>query len=1372
MARWKKILLSLAAVIMVIIVALYAFLTLYDFNKFKPMITKAVQDAIGRELRIAGDIEFELGLRPTLVVGDVSLQNAAWSAIPNLAQVKRMEVQIALLPIITGKFDFAHLVLVEPNLIVEFNSEGASNFSFDTTGEAPDDSEIAPPPLIFNDILIEKGRFNYKDARSNFSFSVRIDRLQGEISGFDKPMELDFKGAFNDKPLTLKGTFGPIWAWVEPGYALPVDLTAATGGTTATIAGELRDAINFKDLAFDISAQGSSVAEITRLAGLTDVPELGAFKLTAGVSGSAENLAVEKLDIQIGNRELVAISLTGDIKDVFALQGLSLNLSAQSQDYANLTQLGLPALPERGSFQVNAQITDPGDKVYSVNDLRIVLGDNEIDGQINLSLAENVPFLTAGLTSQRFRYGQLKLDLKMTGPFEKPAIEKIDLKIGNPDLAKIHLNGKVDDLMELQGVDIKFQSSGKDLANLGKLTGQPFPLRGTFSAAGKVLIPVHQNLNIPDLKIAVGKNDISGTLNLDLRGKKPILAAKLGLPKLDLPSVLLPELAKEGWAEGLGLVRPVKLDIKLEGFAPEMAIQKIDLQAGTLKSAELRLNGSVQNLAARRGVDLNFSLRGNELVKLKEIIAQPFIFAPLPGQGAYGISGNMSDPAPMDFKIQNFKFSVADTELSGWVEINLAAQPPRYEVELSGPKFNLKPFPIPKEAAYAQLNKIDDLGPIKIHSKVIVADDGLSLQHLDLQAGSEQLAAVDVKGSVRSLAEISGLNLNFNVRGSEVANLKKITGHDIPLQGAYGLSGTLTDAAQKKYKISEMKLVLGKNNISGSLDLNLSDKTPGLAADLTAPKFTLQPVTLPALETLSRIEDLGPLKLALKLSGAGQKYTLDNLDFFLGRKDLVEVLLKGSISDLAAVQGMKLEFTARGGDMSNFKQLGGPEIPFKGAFDVTAQVTDPAPKIYRIPAFNATVGENNQTGWLELDLTAKRPSLKGELSSDKLDLRPLLAADKEAGKAKPQPAKPTEPASPEKKRMKGDIQTQHSTGQHKRNKTKLFSAEPLPLAWLQAMDIDLKIRDKQVLLPALAFDDVILDILLKNGNLTIKPFNFSIGNGKAEVQFALRAQEKPAALTTILNIDQLEIGPMLDKLGYERSVEGNLDIDVNLDTTGDSVAGLMAALNGNTLITMSNGRAASKYLELLEKYLGSGILRMVNPFEEKREYTPINCFVNRIEIKDGLADIKILLDTDRTSIVSLGDVNLKTETLNLGIKPTPKKGAMPADISLNLGQLSRPFKLGGTLAEPALAIDPGRTALIMGKMAGALLLGPVGIAAFFADVSLGRKNACAIALENIGKKGQSSGTKKTDASPKEKAAEEDRKEEKKPGRFYRRLLRK
>jgi len=1335
---WKKIVIAAVLVFVVLIAALYAFVEFYDVNKFKPLIAKAVKDATGRELNIKGDIDIDFGIRPTLVVEDLSFQNAVWSARPELGRVKRLEVQVVIWPLILGKLNFANLVLVEPDVIVEFDSAGTSNFSFDTAGDDQEETETLPPQLIFSDVIVEKGLFTFKDAQSGFKFSVGIDHLAAKIPGFDKPLKLDFKGTFDDIPLSLSGTLGPIWAWVEPGYSLPATLTAKSGGTTATISGEVRDPINFKDLAFDITAQGSSVAEITRIAGLSGVPQLGACKLSAKVSDPAGKLAVEKLDVQIGSQERLAISLTGDVADVFALQGVRLNFTARGQDSANLTQLGIPALPEQGAFKVTAQISDPEAKVLTVSDLSVVLGENEIDGQIKLNLAAKVPFLTARLTSQKFKFGQFYMDLKVTGPLEKPAIKNLDLKLGAPELAEIRLKGIVEDLMELQGVDIDFQASGKDLTNLKQVIGQPIPARGAFSAAGKVISPVPKNLKIPDLKITAGKNNMTGSLNLDLRDEQPQLEAKLSLPKLNLPSVLLPDLAAQGWAKGPGQVRPVKLAVKLAGFSQEIAVKKVDLQAGTLTSAELRLSGSVENLMAQRGIDLTFSLRGKELATLKEIIAQPYIFAPVPGQGAYAISGKMSDSAPSTFKVSDFKVVLADTELTGRLDLNLAAQAPHYEVDLSTPKFNLKPFPIPKESAYANLNKIEDLGPLKLHSKIIVAGDKFSLSQLEMQAGTEQLAAVEVKGSIKDLTAQSGIDLNFNVKGKEVANLAKITDISIPLKGDYAISGKLADPSPKNYKIGNLTLRLGENNITGGLDLNLSGKQLQLSTELASPKFTLQPFTLPALETLSRIEDLGPLKLALKLGGAGKKMALQNIDVNLGREDLVAVSVKGAIKDLAAPQGMKLDFTVRGKDLANIQKLGGPAVPFQGAFNVSGQAADLAPKIYKISSLKAVWGENDHNGWLELNLTKKRPQLRAELSAQKLDLRALIRKDKKESAAKAQPSPSVE------------------------KKDKVFPAEPLPLEGLKAIDADLKFRDKQVLFPTMALNDVIVDVLLKDGNLEIKPFKFTIGGGKADVQFALQAQQTPATMAATLDIDQLEIGPMLDQLGSQRSVEGSLNANFNLDGSGNSIAALVAGLNGNMRTAMSNGRVTSDYLDLLEKYLGSGILRMLNPFEEERKYTPVNCSVNKIEIKDGLADVKIVLDTDRTSIFGAGTVNLKTERLDLGIKPTPKKGAMPANISFSFRELSQPFRIGGTLARPSLAIDPARTAFVIGKMAGALALGPIGIAAFFADVSVGKKDPCAVVLGTI--------AKKAEISSKETAAGSEKKKEKKSGGFFKRLF--
>ncbi len=261
-----------------------------------------------------------------------------------------------------------------------------------------------------------------------------------------------------------------------------------------------------------------------------------------------------------------------------------------------------------------------------------------------------------------------------------------------------------------------------------------------------------------------------------------------------------------------------------------------------------------------------------------------------------------------------------------------------------------------------------------------------------------------------------------------------------------------------------------------------------------------------------------------------------------------------------------------------------------------------------------------------------------------------------------------------------------------------------------------------------------------------------IGGGSANGRFNLRSQDKPSALTMALKMDQLDLGPMLDELGYKRTLEGTLDAVITLAGSGNSLANLMAGLNGRISVVMKDGQVASKHLYVLQNILGTDVLRLINPFKKEETQTKVNCFINDIKIKDGLAECNLLLDTDQTSIFGVGDVDLRTEKLNLGIKPVPKKGyglANVGTVGFSLKELSQPFLLSGTLAHPSLALDPTQAVFSLGKMAGALALGPIGIAAFFADVSLGKKDPCLEALNLL----------------------EKEEKDKEPGDFFRNLLR-
>jgi hypothetical protein len=244
----------------------------------------------------------------------------------------------------------------------------------------------------------------------------------------------------------------------------------------------------------------------------------------------------------------------------------------------------------------------------------------------------------------------------------------------------------------------------------------------------------------------------------------------------------------------------------------------------------------------------------------------------------------------------------------------------------------------------------------------------------------------------------------------------------------------------------------------------------------------------------------------------------------------------------------------------------------------------------------------------------------------------------------------------------------------------------------------------------------------------------------------LLAKGNHANLTTNITAKKINIGEMLKKLGIAQDLEGVIDLDINLTGQGKSVAALMAGLNGDVVAILSEGQMPVKYLNLVGADITTSLLKLVNPLEKKIERATINCAVCDFNIKDGLAksDIIMIDDPDKT-LLSTGTVNLKTEALDFGIHTKPKEGIGTKEtgkISVSLSAITKPFKLGGTLANPSLGISPERTV----KTIGSVLLGPAGWASLFVSDSSGKENPCAAALKIAGQ-----GTpKKTATSGKEK----------------------
>jgi hypothetical protein len=218
-------------------------------------------------------------------------------------------------------------------------------------------------------------------------------------------------------------------------------------------------------------------------------------------------------------------------------------------------------------------------------------------------------------------------------------------------------------------------------------------------------------------------------------------------------------------------------------------------------------------------------------------------------------------------------------------------------------------------------------------------------------------------------------------------------------------------------------------------------------------------------------------------------------------------------------------------------------------------------------------------------------------------------------------------------------------------------------------------------------------------------------------------------LKTKINAQKVDLGEMLKKRGISDDIEGTLDLDIDLAGQGNSVAALMAGLNGHFFASTGRGKMPVKYLDLVGADLSSSLLSIVNPFGEKIDQAQINCAVCDLNIKDGMVSgDAIIIDDPNKTLLSQGNLNLKTEELDFGIQTKPKGGIGTKEtgkIGLSLSAITQPFQLGGTLANPSLGISPERTVSILGKA----LLGPGGLASLVVSHSSGDQNACVVALQ-------------------------------------------
>lgn len=429
--------------------------------------------------------------------------------------------------------------------------------------------------------------------------------------------------------------------------------------------------------------------------------------------------------------------------------------------------------------------------------------------------------------------------------------------------------------------------------------------------------------------------------------------------------------------------------------------------------------------------------------------------------------------------------------------------------------------------------------------------------------------------------------------------------------------------------------------------------------------------------------------------------------------------LRGGIARPQTLEGIKVDVDLSAASLEGLEKLAGKDLPDVKPLALSASLSD-IEGGYAVSGLQLSLGQTRMSGSGSLELAGKVPAVTASLKAPLIDLTEILP--------------PPEKDAPKQER--------------------LFSKEPLALDALKNVNAKLDLQAAVIKTHQQDISDLKTTIAIKGGKLSVDPLQATVAGGKLNGSVTLDGSGKRARLDQQIRIAGLMPGQLRALAEKKRFDGGRLDLNLNVHGQGASMSDIMGSADGKLLAKMGPGQISNKDSGT-GAGAGSGLLKtlqMLNPLSKQDSSTKIECAVVNFKIADGIAknDSGIALQTDKLNILGGGAVNLKTEELDIGVKPKAREG-----IGINVAGLASLVRIRGTLTDPKAGADAKEAALAGARIGAAVATGGLSLLAEgVAGSASPDEDVCAVAL---GKKAatQASAKESTTAGTEKKGTVED-----------------
>ncbi|MGB1212679.1 MAG: AsmA family protein [Pikeienuella sp.] len=447
MRRFLKI---LAILVVILIVAIGAFIVFLPTDRIAQLAVDKVKAATGRDLTLAGGVSPSFYPVLGIETGAVTLSNAEWATTPNMVSTTSAKVGVELLPLLSGSVRITEIRLIDPVIALEVNEDGQANWVFDsanaqtaeTTAPASGNDEQGGgfvKDLSLGETVIENGLVSFTDRTSGQAITLAEINAAIALPAFDQDMTVVGSALWNGEKteLDLKvSTPETIMAGGET--SVSVSLSAAPvsaafsgavappqGGGLPEVAGTFEFAAAAPGAAVawatgtpapdgllglnDLNLSGEILMDTTALAakaegGITREGKRATVNLSAKSDGNWATTRAFDIDAKTTLDGLADASFAGNVAapDGAAPSGQG-TFTVKAPDLQGLAAFAGAALPEMGPGALQSLAVTGSLNLISPTQIAANITSLEFDairanGEISANLA-GTPTITATLTT-------------------------------------------------------------------------------------------------------------------------------------------------------------------------------------------------------------------------------------------------------------------------------------------------------------------------------------------------------------------------------------------------------------------------------------------------------------------------------------------------------------------------------------------------------------------------------------------------------------------------------------------------------------------------------------------------------------------------------------------------------------------------------------------------------------------------------------------------------------------------------------------------------------------------------------------------------------------------------------------------------------